>query len=274
MNIYIPTLDFWWTAWTFDPSIWLGIVVLHGGYLLAVGPLRTRFAKSQPVTSKQLAYWTLGILALIVALITPLSLLSDQYLFSAHMAQHLLLTLVAPPLMLLGTPAWFFEPLRTRPAILNLARSLCNPFFAFAAFNVTFVAWHIPALYTLALSWPVIHLLEHVTIVATAFLTMMPLLSPTKLIPRLPLPLQVFYAFLQSIVGTGLGAILTLAKEPIYLFYAQAPRIWGIPALEDQVWAGLLMWSGAALIWLLILTIVFFRWFGAKGPIQGEHEFV
>ena len=73
----------------------------------------------------------------------------------------------------------------------------------------------------------------------------MPVLSPTKLFPRLPLPVQVFYVFLQSIVGTGLGAILTLSREPIYVFYAQAPRIWGIPVLEDQVWAGLIMWVGA-----------------------------
>jgi putative membrane protein len=274
VNDFNPGIDFWWTGWTFDPGIWLGIVALHGSYLLAVGPFRTRFSTSQPVTSRQLTYWTMGILALIIALITPLALLSDRYLFSAHMAQHILLTLVAPPLMLLGMPAWFFDPLKTRPALLSVARAVSNPFFAFAAFNITFVAWHIPALYNLALYSPPVHLLEHVSVVATAFLTMMPLLSPTRLIPRLPLPLQVFYAFLQSIVGTGLGAILTLAKEPIYVFYAQAPRIWGVPVLEDQVWAGLLMWAGAALIWLLILTIVFFRWFGAKGPVEGEHEFV
>lgn len=274
MNEYFPALDFWWTAWTFNPSIWLGIVALHGAYLLVVGPLRAKFPSSQPVTSKQLTYWTLGILTLIAALITPLSLLSDQYLFSAHMFQHILLTLVAPPLLLLGTPSWLFDPLKRHAGLLNLARSLSNPFLAFASFNIVFVAWHIPALYNLALYSPEIHLLEHVSIVATALITWMPVLSPTILIPRLPLPLRVFYTFLQSIIGTGLGAILTLAKEPIYIFYAQAPRIWAIPALEDQIWAGLIMWAGAALIWLLALTIVFFRWFGAKGPIEGEHEFI
>ncbi len=274
MNVYFPPPDFWWTAWTFEPSIWLSIVILHGSYLLVVGPLRGMFGTSQPITSKQLTYWTLGILSLIVALITPLSLLSDQYLFSAHMLQHILLTLVAPPLLLLGLPSWLFDPLKNYPALVGLARALCNPFFAFAAFNVTFVAWHIPSLYNLALYSPPVHLFEHFSVVATALLTWMPVLSPTKLIPRLPLPLQVFYAFLQSIIGTGLGGILTLAKEPIYLFYTQAPRIWGIPVLEDQVWAGLLMWVGAAMLWLVVLTFRFFRWFSAKGPIEGEHGFV
>jgi putative membrane protein len=265
VNVYYPSLDFLWTGWTFDPSIWLGIVVVHGVYLLLVGPLRGRFAASQPVSSKQLTYWTLGILTLIIALITPLSALADLYLFSAHMLQHILLTLVVPPLLLLGMPAWFFEPLRTRPVLLSLARSICN---------VVFVGWHVPSLYNLALYSPAIHLLEHLTIVLTALVTWMPLLSPTKLIPRLPLPLQVFYTFLQSIIGTALGAILTLAPDPIYVFYEQAPRIWAIPVLEDQVWAGLIMWAGAALLWLLALTIVFFRWFNANGPIEGEHNFV
>jgi putative membrane protein len=274
VNTYYPSIDFWWTAWTFEPGIWFGIVALHGGYLLVVGPLRGKFETSKPVTSRQLTFWTLGILTLIVALITPIALMSDAYLFSAHMLQHILLTLVAPPLLLLGTPGWIFDPLRKYPGVLHLARSICNPFVAFAAFNVVFVAWHIPALYNLALASPVIHIFEHFTIIATALLTWMPVLSPTKLLPRLPLPLQVFYAFLQSIVGTGLGAILTLAQDPIYTFYEQATRLWGISVMEDQVWAGLLMWVGAAMIWLLVLTLVFFRWFGAKGPIEGEHGFV
>src|SRR5581483_4426614 len=226
MNVYIPPADFWWTAWTFDPGIWFSIVILHGAYLLAIGPLRAKFPYSQPVTSRQLFFWTAGILTLIVALITPLALLSDQYLFSAHMLQHVLLTLVAPPLMLLGLPGWLFDPLRTRPALLQLARMVTNPFVAFASFNIVFVAWHIPALYNLTLYSPSVHLLEHAAIVVTAFLTWLPVLIPTKLLPRLPLPVQVFYVFLESIVGTGLGAILTLAREPIYVFYAQAQRIW------------------------------------------------
>lgn len=271
---YNPPLEFWLTSWTFDPSIWLGIICLHGAYLLAVGPLRARIPSSRPVTTRQLTFWTFGILTLFAALVSPLSRLSDLYLFSAHMLQHVLLTLVAPPLLLLGLPSWLFDPLKGHPFFLRLARFVCNPFIAFAAFNIVFAAWHVPALYNLALYSPFVHMLEHATIVSAALITWMPVLSPTRLVPRLPLPLQVFYLFLQSIVGTGLGAILTLARQPIYVFYAQAPRIWGIPTLEDQVWAGLIMWVGGGMIFLAALTIVFFRWFGANGPIEGEHEFI
>jgi len=274
MNVYIPPADFWWTAWTFDPGIWFSIVILHGAYLLAIGPLRAKFPYSQPVTSRQLFFWTAGILTLIVALITPLSLLSDQYLFSAHMLQHVLLTLIAPPLMLLGLPRWLFTPLESFPALRNLARKLTRPFAAFAIFNVIFVVWHIPAFYNLALYSTTIHLLEHFTMVTSAFLLWMPVLSPTKLLPRAPLPVQALYIFLASVISTGLGALITLARDPIYIFYAEAPRIWGIPVLDDQVWAGLIMWAGAAMVFLLALTIVFFYWFNANGPIQGEHEFI
>jgi putative membrane protein len=274
VNVYFPPADFWWTGWTFDPAIWFTIVVLHGLYLLVVGPLRARFATSKPIASRQLLFWTLGILTLIVALITPLSRLSDQYLFSAHMLQHVLLTLVAPPLLLLGLPGWLFEPLRQVPALLRLARWLANPFIAFAVYNVVFVGWHVPAFYNLALYSTLVHLFEHFTMVATAFLMWMPVLSPTKLIARIPLPAQVLYIFLLSVIGTGLGALLTLAPNPIYLFYAEAPRIWAISAMDDQVWAGLIMWIGAGMIFLLALTLVFFYWFGANGPIEGEHRFI
>lgn len=274
MNVYFPPADFWWTNWTFDPGIWFGIVALHGAYLLLVGPLRARFGPSSPVTSRQLGFWTLGIIVLIVALITPISALSDLYLFSAHMLQHILLTLVAAPLLLLGLPGWFFAPLARYPRLLAFARHLTGPFAAFGIFNVIFVAWHVPYLYNMALYSTGVHILEHFTMVAAALLTWMPILSPTRLLPRLPLPVQVFYLFLQSIVGTGLGAILTLAPTPIYLFYIEAPRIWAITVMDDQVWAGLLMWIAAGLIFLFALTLVFFRWFSAQGPIEGEHKFV
>jgi putative membrane protein len=274
VNSFYPPLDFWWTAWAFDPGVWFGIVVLQGTYLLAIGPLRQLFATSQPITTRQLSFWSLGILTLILALITPLATLSDRYLFSAHMLQHILLTLVAPPLLLLGIPGWIFEPLRTRPLLLKLARVLTNPFVAFAVFNVVFIGWHVPDLYNLALYSPLVHVLEHLTMIFTALLVWMPILSPTKLLPRVPLPVRVLYIFLLSVLQTGLGALLTLARVPVYIFYTQATRIWGISALEDQQWAGLIMWIGGGMILLLVFTILFFRWFNANGPIEGEQGLI
>lgn len=263
-------LDFWLFSWSFEPSIVVGLVVLYGGYLLLTGPQRKVFRGSKPLSSGQFASFTSGTLVLVVALLSPLDRLGDDYLFAAHMTQHVLLTLVAPPLMLLGTPAWLFEPLRHRPRLLRAARSISNPYLAFLLFNVVFALWHVPAWYDAALTSTPIHIVEHLSFIGTSFLTWMPMISPTPLIPRLAPPMQVLNLFLQSLPATGLGAIIAFASAPLYPFYVQAPHVWGLDVMQDQLYAGLIMWIGGALIWLLALTLVFFKWFGREEPIEGQ----
>lgn len=262
--------NLFYTSWNLDPTILFAIVLLHGSYLLLVGPLRIHFPHSRPVTTGQLTAFTCGILTLFVALVSPLDYFANYYWFSAHMLQHILLTLVAPPLLLLGLPGWLFDPLEDHAALLRLARFLTNPYVAFFSFNVVFALWHLPSLYQLALEDPIVHIFEHATLFATAILTWMPMLSPTLLLPRLSLPAQVLYLFLQSFMPTGLGALITFDKEPLYSFYAQAPRLLNVNVIEDQVYAGLIMWLGGSLILLLALTFIFFKWFGREGPIEGQ----
>jgi putative membrane protein len=265
----VSTWD-WLSAWSFEPSVVLGLIGLYGAYYLAVGPLRGRFTRSARISRAQLTSFTSGIFILFLALVSPLDKLSDQYWFSAHMAQHLLLTLAAPPLLLLGAPAWLFEPLRRSRALLSLARGLTNPLLAFAAFNFVFSIWHVPSLYNAALYSEPLHIFEHLTMIATAVWTWMPVLSPTPLLPRASPPLQVLYMFFQSIVPTGLGALITFASEPLYTFYASAPRVAGVSLMDDQIYAGLIMWIGGALAFLLSLTIIFFKWFGREEPAPGQ----
>ncbi len=262
--------EFWLTGWSAEPSILIGLAVLYGGYLLASGPLRPHFPNNQRVASAQLALFTAGIFTIVLALLSPLDLLSDKHWFNAHMTQHLLLTLIAPPLLLLGTPAWIFEPLRRHASLLSIARALTSPLVAFFAFNIVFALWHLPALYNRALENEALHIVEHLTFMATATLTWMPVLSPTPLLPRLAQPSQVLYLFLQSLLPSGLGAVITFASAPLYSFYVSAPRIWGVSAMEDQVWAGLVMWIGGAFIFLFALTFVFFKWFGREEPLEGQ----
>lgn len=263
-------LDFWISSWSFEPSIVAGIVVLYGGFLLLTGPQRRRFQRSEPLTSFQFAAFTSGTLTLVIALLSPLDRLGDDYLFAAHMTQHLLLTLVAPPLLLLGSPAWLFEPLRRQARLLSAARFLASPYVAFLSFNVVFALWHVPAWYDGALASTPVHIVEHLSFIGTAILTWMPVLSPTPLIPRSAPPIQVLYLFLQSLPATGLGAIIAFASDPLYPFYVQAPHIWGLGIMDDQLYAGLIMWVGGALAWLLALTLVFFNWFNREGPVEGQ----
>jgi cytochrome c oxidase assembly factor CtaG len=105
---------------------------------------------------------------------------------------------------------------------------------------------------------------------ATAVLTWWPVLSPTPLLPRISMPAQTLYLFLQSVPATGLGAIITFASEPLYSFYMRAPRLWGLSLLDDQVYAGLIMWIGGAFIFLLALTLVFFKWFNQEEVVEGK----
>ncbi len=264
------SLDFWLTSWSFEPSIILGGALLYGGYLWLTGRLRHRFPGDRPRTRSELAFFTSGILVLFIALVSPLDRLGDDYWFTAHMVQHLLLTLAAPPLLLLGTQGWLFEPLRDHKRLLALGRFLANPYLAFFAFNFVFSIWHVPSLSDAALNSESVHIVEHLTFIGSAVLTWMPVLSPTPLLPRLALPVQVLYLFIQSLVPTILGAVICFADAPLYSFYTQAPRIWGLGVMEDQLYAGLIMWIGGALIFLLALTVVFFKWFNRQEQVEGQ----
>ncbi len=267
------SMYFWLNNWLFEPSIILGLAALYGGYLLLTGRLHARFAEGRPLRQGQFVAFTSGIVVLILALLSPLDRLSDDYLFSAHMVQHLLLTLVAPPLLLLGTPGYVFEPLGRSKQLLRLARFLTNPYVAFLAFNFIFAIWHVPALYDSALESEPVHILEHLIFIGTAVMTWMPVLSPTPLLPRLAPPVQVLYMFLQSLLPTVLGAVICFASAPLYPFYLDTTRLWGLGVMDDQLYAGLIMWLGGALIWLFALTLVFFKWFNRQEQADSK-EFI
>lgn len=261
--------NFWITGWLFEPTIILGLIALYGGYLILTRKGRNP-KSSRPLSPGQFASFTSGMAVLAFALLSPLDRLGDEYWFTAHMTQHMLLTLIAPPLLLLGTPSWLFDPLRGHSQLLRTVRGLSNPYVGFLSFNVVFSLWHAPALYNAALTSEPVHVFEHLTFIGTALLTMMPVMSPTPFLPRLAPPVQVFYLFLQSLLPTGLGAVIAFDPTPLYFFYVQAPRLWGLSVMEDQLYAGLIMWVGGALFWLLALSIVFFKWFNREEPIEGQ----
>lgn len=259
--------------WTIDPTITLGIAGLTALYLYAVGPLRQRFVWAARVEERQVALFLLAMVIMLVALQGPLHELSEYYLFSAHMAQHLLVTLIMPPLLLKGTPEWLIDKILAVPGVLPIMRVLTNPWFAFAAFNIVFALWHVPALYQRALGNPPVHGLEHILFMGAAVLTWWPIFSPTARLPRLSDPVSIFYLFVQSLIPTILGAIITFANISLYPYYAAAPRVTWLSPADDQQAAGLLMWLGGASIVLFVLTIRFFRWINLESDddLQPSH---
>lgn len=262
--------------WNWEPQLVLGLIMQASAYLLCVGPLRRFFPGSAPVPISQQYVFLLGVLSLFVALVSPIDHLGDAYLLTGHMIQHLLITLVGPPLLLLGTPRWLLRPIVELPIVrsisLPVGRVLTHPVFAFFAFNVVYWIWHVPRYYEAALQSQPIHILEHMSFMATAVLTWWPVFSPLDEFPALHQGTRVLYLFFESVPPTLLGAMITFAKEPLYPTYAAAPRIWGLSVMEDQTLGGLIMWVPGGLVFFVVLTVIFFRWFGRDDDDYWEYD--
>jgi putative membrane protein len=263
--------SFWLTQWDWEPSILTGTALIVGFYLYAIGPLRKKHGLA-PATHKQVFCFLLGVGLMFLALVSPLDELGDSYLFSAHMVQHLFLTTVGPPLLLLGTPEWMIEPLLRNPTMFRIAKFLTMPAMAFLVFNADFWLWHAPPLYDATLENEAIHILEHMTFIVFGLLFWWPIFSPLKQgLPRLPLGGQMLYLFLSGMPMVALGAGLTFAP-PLYAPYLTAPRVWGISPAMDQQLGGLIMWIPGNLFSIVIVSVLFIRWMLQQEARQREQE--
>jgi cytochrome c oxidase assembly factor CtaG len=263
-------LNFWLTQWDWDPSLVIGAVLIVGLYLYAIGPLRKRH-QFEPVRKGQVFAFMLGVGLMFLALVSPLDELGDSYLFSAHMVQHLFLTIVGPPLLLIGTPEWFVRPLVRNRALFAIMRFLTHPAVAFVVFNADFFLWHAPALYNATLENQNIHIFEHMTFIIFGLLFWWPIFSPSKDLPRLSIGGQILYLFFSGMPVVLLGAGLTFAP-PLYAPYIAAPRVWGISAATDQQLGGLIMWVPGNIIFIIIMSALFLRWMQNKEKEQAAKE--
>ena len=265
-------LHFWLTEWNPAPSIYIGVAFLIAAYLYVVGPLRRKYHLADAVKRSQVILFVAGMLVLFLALASPLDELGDEYLFSAHMVQHLLITLVAPPLLLLGMPGWLFQPLLRNRVLFTLGKVLTHPFVAFFLFNVDFWLWHAPPLYNATLANENLHIFEHLLFIATAIIYWWPILSPVEELPRLALGGQVLYLFLSGMPSVALGAGLTF-MQPLYAPYIQQPiRAWGLSPITDQQLGGLIMWVPVNIIFIVVVSFLFIRWMQAQDEKQRIQE--
>lgn len=253
-----------WTHWHGHPDALIGLVALQGFYLAGVGPFRKRYNLATSVNPLQIASFTLGVLVIFLSLLSPLHILSDQYLFSAHMLQHMFLTLVAPPLLILGTPGWLIRPLLRPNLMFKLTKFLTNPVIAFFAFIIIFSVWHIPGLYNLSVTNHGIHIFEHLIFIASAVLMWWPLTSTMPEIPRLSYPLGMLYLFLLSLAQIIVFAPITFSQSPLYEWYANAPRISAITPVMDQQIGAIIMKIGGSLYFLVLIIVLFFRWYNSE----------
>ncbi len=250
--------------WHPHPDVWLLIAALGAGYWLLirrVGPSKVH-AIERAVSRRQVILFAAGVLTLWVAADWPVHDLAEQRLYSVHMVQHLLLSLVAPPLLMIGTPDWMWRVILGRRGI-RIAQQLTRPLIALVIFNVVLVVTHIPQLVTLSVGSEPFHFLTHVLVFASALMMWSPVLNPLIELPTLSYPKRMFYLFLQSLVPTVPASFLTFGHTVLYHVYEDMPRI-GISALTDQLVAGLVMkLVGGFLLWGVI-GWYFFKWYALE----------
>jgi len=203
-----------------------------------------------------------GIFFLLIALVSPLDALSDTYLFSAHMMQHLLLLLIVPPLLIMGIPGQLARKLLEKPILGKPEQFLRKPVVAWLLGIGTIWLWHWPVLYNAALSNENIHVLEHLCFLATGVIYWWPVVSP---LPdhRLPATILVAYLLAAEAANDILGMLLTYANPAIYPAYLhpvdslgilQLIRVgWRLSSAADQQLGGLLMWFPGGIIYILAL---------------------
>lgn len=253
-----------WTDWNADPTVVAGLVVTALIYV--------RVCRRFPPRGRQASYFWAGLLVLAGALLSPLDE-GAHYLFTLHMAQHMLLLLVAPPLMALAVPPSLLGWVYQRPPLLRLFRAVWSPVPAFALFNGTLLLWHIPAAYDATLRSPWVHAAEHLSFVATGLVFWGLIVSPAPIFVRAPLGLRLALLVGADVVNFVLGFALTFASRPLYLSYTVAPRLWSLTPFEDLKLGGALMWVMGQMMYavpvLILINVILWR-DGGLGASRGS----
>ena len=267
---------YYWLDWHVHPDVIVLIAGMLLAYWYAVTAWRDRIPDAGRVSRKQISLYCSGVFVVYLAAGSPIHDISEQYLLSMHMTQHMLLTLVAPPLLLAGVPTWVYQALlggRVRP----VASVLLNPLLAIFLFNMVLVLTHLPHVVDYALRHHWFHFVVHVAIFTAALQMWWPVITRVPGLPQLSYPYQMAYLFVQSLVPSVIGSFITFSQSPVYEFYAEAPRIWGLSPIQDQQAAAFIMKVIGSLILWGFIGVAFFKWYAkeeseAKGLPWSEVE--
>jgi cytochrome c oxidase assembly factor CtaG/polyferredoxin len=257
-------------SWQLDP-LELALILLTG-VVYALGWRKLYRQMPHHFGVSRLISFLIGLIVLLIAIASPLDAIASL-LLTAHMVQHLLLMMIAPPLILYGSP--YLPLLRGLPAgVLKhglgpflawplLKRSghfLTRPLFCWLAFIISNVMWHVPVMYELALRSESWHEAEHLCFLISALLFWWPVIQPWPARARWPRWAMLPYLFLADFQNTGLSALLIFGERIIYPAYGAAPRLFAMSALDDQAAAGAIMWVIGSLVYLVPVGLISVEW--------------
>lgn len=253
------------SPWRFQahPEVWLLVGFVIAAYIYAARIIGPVVVKAGPViTTKQRNAFIAAILLLWLGSDWPVHDLAEEYLYSAHMFQHMVLSYFMPPLILLSIPKWMFDAAFGSGKTRTIINWLAKPVIAGVAFNVVVMITHIPALVNQSVTNGGLHYSLHILLVTTALLVWLPICGPD-----LQLHLQsggkMIYLFLMSVVPTVPAAWLTFAEGAVYKHYDIAVRVWGLSVTTDQQVAGAIMKTGGAVFLWSIVVFLFFKRFSS-----------
>lgn len=226
-----------------------------------------------------------GLLTVVASLTTQLEQYADE-LFSAHMLQHMLLTIVAAPLLLLGAPVLpllrglprgvrrrIFGPVARWYPLRVLLHTLRSPLVAGILYVGGLYFWHIPRVYDAAVADPLLHSLEHGWYLATALLFWGVVIDPLPFRSRLPHPARIVFLLLAGAAqNTILGGVLAFSSRVFYRHYETSPLAYGIDPLTDQRTGGAIMWVPGDMIFLAGASVAFFAWLRQEEAEQRRKE--
>ncbi|CAN5169410.1 cytochrome c oxidase assembly protein [soil metagenome] len=257
-------------AWSFDAHVWLPVLAAWLLYGLAVRRVNEAHP-ANPVPRWRTWCWYGGLTVLIVALQSPIEAY-DTTLFSVHMVQHLLLTMVAAPLLALGAPITLLlrvSSAGTRQGLIlpvlhsRLLRVVSFPVLTWLLFAGVMWASHFSALYDAALDDELLHILEHAIYLGVGMLFWWPVVGADPSPWRLPHAARLAYLFLGMPQSAFLGLAILSAPGPMYPHYATLERSWGPSPLADQQLAGGIMWVGGDLVFLVAVILAVWTWMRA-----------
>jgi cytochrome c oxidase assembly factor CtaG len=245
--------------WFSDPLVLVPLALFAGIYVWRFARAREEEGGRGAGPLQALAFGA-GMLAIVVALVSPIDGLGEEYLFSAHMVQHVLLGDIAPLLILLGLSRVILRPATRRlTSVERRLGPLASPATGLIAWLVLMYVWHIPALYDAAVEHPLVHLLEHLSFFAAGVALWWPLIQPIPMRRHLTGLQPVAYIGTAKAGLAALGIFLTWSTTAIYPFYENTPRIWGLSPVEDQNVAGVIMMVEQSLTLAVVLVVLFMR---------------